>query len=163
MVNDASYQGINLLKGGKLTVTFNETRSNKFVIQGENIIEQMNIGSANEWDYEGDAVTDATAAEAIEISPAVTIATGAQMMSTDPATPGDLYVMASDGKYYQVNTAGTALEGAATPYDGDVSQLKEVTGGAVQTMQQEVDVADAVEVAAGTKALYFEWSNHSQR
>ena len=154
LVNDASYQGINLLKGGKLTVTFNETRSNKFVIQGENIIEEMNIGSADDWAYEGDVVTNATAAEAIEISPAVTIATGAQMMSTDPATPGDLYVMASDGKYYQVNTAGTALEGAATPYDGDVSQLKEVTGGAVQTMQQKVDVADAVEVAAGTE-LYI--------
>ena len=76
------------------------------------------------------------------------------MMSTDPATPGDLYVMASDGKYYQVNTAGTALEGAATPYDGDVSQLKEVTGGAVQTMQQEVDVADAVTIAEGTE-LYI--------
>ena len=66
LVNDASYQGINLLKGGKLTVTFNETRSNKFVIQGENIIEEMNIGSANDWVYEGDAVTNATAAEAID-------------------------------------------------------------------------------------------------
>ena len=49
LVNDASYQGINLLKGGKLTVTFNETRSNKFVVQGENIIDGMNISGSDTW------------------------------------------------------------------------------------------------------------------
>ena len=76
------------------------------------------------------------------------------MMSTDPATPGDLYVKASDGNYYQVNDAGTALEGAATPYTGDVTQLQEVTGGTVQVMQKVVNVADAVEVAEGTE-LYI--------
>ena len=34
MIADASYQGINLLKGGKLSVTFNETRSHRFTVQG---------------------------------------------------------------------------------------------------------------------------------
>ena len=51
LVADASYQGINLLKGGKLTVTFNETRSNKFEIQGKDVVTGMNIADATgTWD-----------------------------------------------------------------------------------------------------------------
>ena len=37
LIADASYQGINLLKGGKLSVTFNETRSHRFTVQGQDI------------------------------------------------------------------------------------------------------------------------------
>ncbi len=36
MINDASYQGINLLNGNNLTVIFNETRTNGYVILGKN-------------------------------------------------------------------------------------------------------------------------------
>ncbi len=46
VVADASYQGINLLNGGKLTVTFNETRSNKFEITGDDVVTKMAIGKA---------------------------------------------------------------------------------------------------------------------
>ena len=46
LVADASYQGVNLLKGGKLTVTFNETRSNKFTITGKDIVTEMDIEEA---------------------------------------------------------------------------------------------------------------------
>ena len=151
LVNDASYQGINLLKGGKLTVTFNETRSNKFVIQGENIIEEMNIGSADDWVYEGDAVANATAAEAIEISPAINIEDGAEVLSPDGGATR--YAKATDGKYYKVNTGGTGLEGAATAYEGDVSTLKPISPDPA-TMANEVDVADAVTIAKGTE-LYI--------
>ncbi len=34
LINDSSYQGVNLLTGGKVDVTFNETRTNKFSVQG---------------------------------------------------------------------------------------------------------------------------------
>ena len=34
LIADSSYQGINLLKGGKLSVTFNETRSHRFTLKG---------------------------------------------------------------------------------------------------------------------------------
>jgi flagellin-like hook-associated protein FlgL len=34
MVGDSSYQGINLLKGDDLTLTFNESREHNFVIKG---------------------------------------------------------------------------------------------------------------------------------
>ncbi len=51
LVADASYQGINLLKGGKLTVTFNETRSNKFEVTGKDIVAGMAITAATDgWD-----------------------------------------------------------------------------------------------------------------
>jgi flagellin-like hook-associated protein FlgL len=46
VVKDASYQGINLLKEGTLTVTFNETRSNKFEIKGDNVVAKMAIAKA---------------------------------------------------------------------------------------------------------------------
>ncbi len=37
LVKDTSYQGINLLTGGKLNITFNESRSHQFALQGQNI------------------------------------------------------------------------------------------------------------------------------
>lgn len=38
---DSSYQGINLLKGGKLTVMFNEGRTNKLDVQGDDVVAKM--------------------------------------------------------------------------------------------------------------------------
>ena len=49
LVKDSSYQGINLLTAGKLTVTFNESRSHRFVVQGDDIVAEMAISSANDW------------------------------------------------------------------------------------------------------------------
>ena len=37
LISDTSYQGINLLKGGRLNMTFNETRSHRFTIKGADI------------------------------------------------------------------------------------------------------------------------------
>ena len=37
LINDSSYQGVNLLKGADLTVTFNESRSNKFTVFGRDM------------------------------------------------------------------------------------------------------------------------------
>jgi len=49
LVKDSSYNGINLLTGGKLTVIFNETRSHRFDVQGDDIINKMAISSADDW------------------------------------------------------------------------------------------------------------------
>jgi flagellin-like hook-associated protein FlgL len=46
LVKDASYQGVNLLKGGSLTITFNETRTNQFVVEGKDIVDEMGIAKA---------------------------------------------------------------------------------------------------------------------
>ena len=39
LINDTSYQGINLLKGQKLTVVFNEGRTNSLDVQVENLLD----------------------------------------------------------------------------------------------------------------------------
>jgi len=47
LAKDSSYQGINLLTGGKLSVMFNETRTHKLDVQGKDIVSDMaasNIG-----------------------------------------------------------------------------------------------------------------------
>ena len=70
VVDDASYQGINLLNGGELTVTFNETRSNKFKITGDDVVTKMAIGKATDGDKKW---TDAASVDASigEISKAI--------------------------------------------------------------------------------------------
>ncbi len=36
-INDSSYQGVNLLKGDSMEITFNEARDNQFMVQGQDI------------------------------------------------------------------------------------------------------------------------------
>jgi flagellin-like hook-associated protein FlgL len=65
LVADASYQGINLLKGGTLTITFNETRTNQFEVEGKDIVDEMAISAASgedgAWKVAEDADADAKA------------------------------------------------------------------------------------------------------
>ncbi len=57
LLKDSSYQGINLLKGGKLEVTFNEMRTNKFAITGKDIsAENLGVSTNEEWVCQNDAV-----------------------------------------------------------------------------------------------------------
>ena len=37
LINDSSYQGVNLLTGDSMEITFNETRDNQFIVQGQDI------------------------------------------------------------------------------------------------------------------------------
>ena len=47
LAKDASYQGVNLLKDGDLTVMFNETRTHSLTIEGDNVTAEMaNKGAA---------------------------------------------------------------------------------------------------------------------
>ena len=55
---DASYQGVNLLTEGELTVTFNESRDNSIVVKGKDIVEDMEFTAAATV-AEGGAVTAA--------------------------------------------------------------------------------------------------------
>ena len=146
LVSDASYQGINLLKGGSLTVTFNETRSNRFTIEGDDILAEMNIQGTDTWAYQGDNVANATAEEAISIVDEVTIENGAAIVTPDTGTT--LYAQGSDGKYYKVTNGTTAVDPAET-YDGDVGNLKPNTG--TTNMTAEVTVVDPIEITAGTE------------
>ena len=65
VVKDASYQGVNLLTGGKLSVTFNESRSHSFEVQGDDVVAKMAItDAATKWVDGGEG--GKTIAEAID-------------------------------------------------------------------------------------------------
>ena len=151
LVADASYQGINLLKGGELTVTFNESRSNRFTIQGDVILDEMKIAGTNTWKYEatteGGTVSTVTTEKEITI-PAITIANDTEIVSPNGGT--DKYALASDGKYYKVNDGGTGLEGAATAFAGDVSTLKPIDPAEEINAAGGIEVKAASDIPAGT-------------
>ena len=79
LVKDSSYNGINLLTAGKLTVVFNETRSHRFDVQGDDILAEMALTKGSAWttakfqvpekaDQEYDtATTDVKIAEGAEV------------------------------------------------------------------------------------------------
>lgn len=54
LVNDASYQGVNLLKNEKLDVIFNETRNNKLTVQGQDMSSAALGLTKAEWTTQGD-------------------------------------------------------------------------------------------------------------
>ncbi len=47
VIGDSGYQGVNLLKTNKLTVTFNEGRTNKFEVQGQDVATMIDIAAAD--------------------------------------------------------------------------------------------------------------------
>ena len=54
LVNDSSYQGVNLLKKEKLDVIFNETRNNKLTVQGQDMSSAALGLTKAEWTTQGD-------------------------------------------------------------------------------------------------------------
>ena len=54
MVADSSYQGVNLLTGGKMDVTFNETRSHRFTVVGQDMSVQALGITTLDWQTQGD-------------------------------------------------------------------------------------------------------------
>ena len=54
LINDSSYQGVNLLNNEKLDVVFNETRNNKLTVQGKDMSSTaLGLSKAN-WTTQGD-------------------------------------------------------------------------------------------------------------
>ena len=54
MVADSSYQGVNLLKGGKLTTMFNEDRTHSYTVEGKDMsLSGLGINT-REWQTKGD-------------------------------------------------------------------------------------------------------------
>ena len=64
LINDASYQGINLLKGQQLTVIFNESRGNSLTIEGKDVATTVDgLKAAAAWtdaDDVANTITDIT-------------------------------------------------------------------------------------------------------
>ena len=130
LVNDASYQGVNLLKGGTLTVTFNETRTNKFVVQGSDVIEGMKIKGTDTWTAEPTGEQKTLTVEkdiSVATTPdTTTIKAGATIVEKDDS----YYALAEDGKYYELQgfdgTDPSKITGAATTALGDTADITDV-------------------------------------
>ena len=112
LVNDASYQGINLLKGGRLMVTFNETRSNKFEILGDDILTEMDIQGVDTWALEETTqLTEDKTTEEIELKDDAgagdegTVPEGSVIYTNDGGTT--TFVKNGD-VYYELQGDGTA-------------------------------------------------------
>ena len=57
LINDASYQGVNLLNGNSLKVMFNETRTHSYTVQGQNAdINSIGV-DASHWETLSDVRT----------------------------------------------------------------------------------------------------------
>ena len=54
LINDSSYQGVNLLKNEKLDVVFNETRNNKLTVKGKDMSSTALGLTKAEWATQGD-------------------------------------------------------------------------------------------------------------
>ena len=68
LINDASYQGINLLKGQQLTVVFNESRGNSLEVKVDRLLgdKGVDILKANvNWTVDGGATAKTTVDQAI--------------------------------------------------------------------------------------------------
>ena len=68
LINDTSYQGINLLKGQKLTVVFNESRGNSLDVQVDSLLGNKGIDILKadvNWTVEGGATAKTTVDQAI--------------------------------------------------------------------------------------------------
>ena len=115
LVADASYQGINLLRGNKLTVTFNESRSNKFDVQGQDIVEKMAITNASDaWKAEAgsEGVKKTDKAITVGAYEGKTYAKDSEVTTrTVEIDAADVTAFkAVDGKWYKLD--GTAVDSA---------------------------------------------------
>ena len=131
VVEDASYQGVNLLNGGDLKLTFNETRSNDFTIDGKNIINEMNLGTTNGWTSADVKRTEnVTVLADKEVATGVTVSKGATVYTDGQESP-TYYVQGSDNKYYTYQVSGTTETFGTTGSDktGLTALTKEVDTG----------------------------------
>ena len=55
LIGDSGYQGINLLGGGTLNVTFDENRAHTLAVQGDDVAAKLNTAGANAFAWTGDA------------------------------------------------------------------------------------------------------------
>ena len=160
LVKDSSYQGINLLTGGDLTVTFNESRTNRFTIEGDDVMAKMNLTSAASWtsaEVDGETkpmLTDE--AKTVKQHLNVTQKAGDDTLKVNTGTTEVDNVVKIDGKYYKTDgTEVEAEEGYSITETGkgtdaldanDITALKAVTKDVEVAAGQEVFAIDGEEV-----------------
>ena len=105
LAKDSSYQGVNLLTGGDLTVTFNESRDHTLVVDGKDVVADTKTKGFQEADWaDGLATKKAAMKTAADSMTKVTKAN-----PEDPDTKA-----AADTHYYTKNDDGSFTEVAVT-------------------------------------------------
>ena len=160
LANDASYQGVNLLKDGELTVMFNESRTHSLTINGDDVMTEMaNVGFTKvSWAGTEDPVTGKTTFETASESLAaakvavkaaeddVTIAQDATVTTDNFSTKkANLYTKDASGIYRKLAT-GATFDGNATYYtlaDADTDGVTNYNAavGALDTAQSAYTTA----------------------
>ena len=137
LAKDASYQGVNLLKDGELTVMFNESRSHSLTIKGDDVVAEMgkvgftdaawvddtayNTASADVTAKKTALETAENTLKTVEGQLGPKIASVADEAAYEAAvTAGTLYAKAADGKL-ALATTGT--------YDADATYYNVTTAG----------------------------------
>ena len=150
LVKDSSYQGINLLTGGDLTVTFNESRTNRFTIKGDDVMAEMKLTPAEDWtsaELEGETKAKVTDAEVTIKKPLnVTQKEGDKTLKINTGTVDVDNVVKIDGKYYKADDGSevVAETGKTIQKKGDGTNT--LTAGNITTLKGKTS---DVKVAAG--------------
>ncbi len=152
LVADASYQGVNLLRGNKLTITFNESRSNKFDVQGQDIITKMNIQNAEDtWKVEAGDENILKTDKVVKIMADPTTETYTKDGAVDSrtsATNGIQAFKAGDGNWYKMD--GTKVTNTDDIDELEVAPADVPNGTITKDPSFEVTVPGGeVEIAAG--------------
>ena len=106
LVKDSSYQGVNLLTGGKLTVTFNESRSHSFEVQGDDVVAKMGLTKGSAWTPAKLKVPEKAGTEYETATTGVKISADAEVLVNEG---GDKIAKASDGNYYEAKASGAKV------------------------------------------------------
>jgi flagellin-like hook-associated protein FlgL len=115
LAKDASYQGVNLLKGNTLTVMFNETRTHQLDVVGQDVIAEMTKTDPNgfAWKIEnneevGNVSWAAVPGTHVEVKYYEMTAAGTQPTKTEEVLAGDFYEFDTAKKEWKESTAYNA-------------------------------------------------------
>ncbi|MBR1604686.1 MAG: flagellin [Alphaproteobacteria bacterium] len=132
LATDAGYKGINLLKGGSLTVTFNEGRDNQLIINGVNATTGGDLAIAAGAAWNTGEVADQNTA----IGSAITAATNAiSKLRTFASDFGNNYSIVETRESFTTNLINVLEEGADKLTLADMNE-ESANMLALQTRQQ---------------------------
>jgi len=157
LVKDSSYNGINLLTAGKLTVVFNETRSHRFDVQGDDILAEMALTKGSAWTTAKLQVPEKADQEYDTATTDVKIAEGAEVLINEG---GDKIAKASDGKYYELKDSGAEvadISGYKTSMvDGDVDSYAESIDNTLNELSLAIDYLRSYSTELGNNFTIIE-------
>ena len=125
LAKDSSYQGVNLLTGGDLTVTFNESRDHTLVVDGKDVVADTKTKGFQEADW-----LSSTIVSNINTKKAALYATETISGADAAAKAADFAAKIADHDLYIKSTdsnTGLDVYTKATTYDAEATYYKDKT------------------------------------